>query len=146
MRTIQLIDTGATVRVLTESSVRPQPSPCGDGWGWIDATNNENDFRVVGLWGRDGWDLGCWPYVVFATAEHPIDGGGTAYGYATYVEGDLDAHWYSSAAARDLAVSKEAWWYWCSGQAQCPEALVGKDPDAFEPIDGYCEPFEGFGC
>lgn len=146
MRIVTLADTGQIVHLVTEARVAPQPSPSGDGWGWIDATDNESDFQVVGLWGRDGWDLGCWPYVVFAVASHATGTGYTYYGYATYVEGDLAAHWYSTEEARNLAISKEAWWYWCSGQAECPEALRGKDPDAFEPIDGFCEPYLGFGC
>ena len=146
MRIVTLADTGATAHLVTETSVAPQPSPSGDGWGWIDATDDEGSFAVVGLWGRDGYDLGCWPYIVFALAQYPTEAGFTAFGYATYVEGDLAAHWYSTEEARNLAVSKEAWWYWCSGQSDGPRELQGLDPDAFEPRDGLCEPFAGFGC
>lgn len=146
MKIVTLTDTGESLRLLTEIPVAPHPSPSGEGWGWIDATDYDGSFQVVGLWGRDGWDLGCWPYIVFAFAQHPTEAGSSAYGYATYVEGDLAAHWYSTEEARNLAVSKEAWWYWCSGQSDGPEALRGLDPDDFRAIDGLCEPFEGFGC
>lgn len=146
MKIVKLEDTGATVRVVHDGSVKPNPSPSGDGWGWIDATDNEDDFRVLSLWGTDGWDLGCWPYIVFASSEHDTEEGSRVYGYATYVEGDLGDYWYSTREARDLAISKEAWWYWCSGQADCPEELEGKDPEKFEVIEKFAQPFVGFGC
>ncbi|WP_461634643.1 hypothetical protein [Glutamicibacter soli] len=63
------------------------------------------------------------------------------FGYCTYVEGDVVARWYRSRDARSHAISKEAFWYWASGQAYGPEALRGLNPQEFRPIDGLCEPF-----
>jgi hypothetical protein len=146
VKKVTLADTGETVTLVDINQAAPQPSPTGEGYGWIDATDEEGDFHVLSLWGRDGWDLGCWPYIVFAAMTHTTTEGKNVYGYATYVEGDLAAHWYADIRECYLAISREAWWYWCSGQSDGPATLRGRDPNKFEEIDGLCEPFVGFPC
>ncbi|TDU24450.1 hypothetical protein [Arthrobacter sp. JUb115] len=87
-----------------------------------------------------GWDLGFWPYIIFAAAKTE-DAAGKLFGYTTYVEGDVTARWYRSREARNLAISKEAFWYWARGQPDGPEALEGMNSQEFQPIDGLCEPY-----
>ena len=127
-------DTGEAVSV----PAAPVRDPWGNGYDWIDQLSAP--WAVTAAWGRDGYDLGAWPYIVFAqtTAE---DAAGALYGYCTYVEGDITARWYRTEQARTTAISKEAFWYWASGQADGPEGLRGLDPKAFRPIDGLCEPY-----
>ncbi|MGC0271237.1 hypothetical protein ACPROK_16940 (plasmid) [Glutamicibacter soli] len=111
----------------------------GQGYDWIQSLEGSGWYEVPG-WGRDGWDLGSWPYIIFAAAV-ASDEKGQLFGYCTYVEGDVTARWYRSCEARNLAISKEAFWYWASGQSDGPEALEGMDPQDFRQIDGLCEPY-----
>ena len=116
----------------------PQGDPWGGGYEWIDRLCAP--WRVTGAWGREGYDLGAWPYIVFAQAE-AADATGSLYGYCTYVEGDVAAHWFRDEEAKNHAISKEAYWYWASGQADGPEGLRGLDPRAYRALDGLCEPY-----
>lgn len=111
----------------------------GEGYDWMESLDGTGWHEVPG-WGRDGWDLGSWPYIIFAAAKTE-DETGKLFGYTTYVEGDVTARWYRSCEARNLAISKEAFWYWASGQSDGPEALEGMNPQEFKQIDGLCEPY-----
>ncbi|MGP5581694.1 hypothetical protein ACTXOF_14370 [Glutamicibacter arilaitensis] len=112
----------------------------GEGYDWM-ASLTGTSWNELSAWGRDGWDLGSWPYIIFAVAQAE-DEQGKLFGYCTYVEGDVTARWYRTRDARSLAISKEAYWYWASGQADGPEALEGLDPQEFRPIEGLCEPYQ----
>ncbi|MGP4969000.1 hypothetical protein [Glutamicibacter ardleyensis] len=111
----------------------------GEGYDWM-ANLTGTSWNELSAWGRDGWDLGSWPYVISAVAQTE-DEQGKLFGYCTYVEGDVATRWYRTRDARSLAISKEAYWYWASGQADGPEALQELNPQEFHPIDGLCEPF-----
>lgn len=128
-------DTGETVIV----PATVERDVYGEGYDWIQSLEGSGWYEVSG-WGRDGWDLGSWPYIIFAAAV-ASDEKGQLFGYCTYVEGDVTARWYRSCEARNLAISKEAFWYWASGQSDGPEALEGMDPQDFRQIDGLCEPY-----
>ncbi|MGO2328505.1 hypothetical protein [Glutamicibacter arilaitensis] len=128
-------DTGETVIV----PATVERDVYGQGYDWIQSLEGSGWYEVPG-WGRDGWDLGSWPYIIFAAAV-TSDEKGQLFGYCTYVEGDVTARWYRSCEARNLAISKEAFWYWASGQSDGPEALEGMDPQDFRQIDGLCEPY-----
>lgn len=95
----------------------------GEGYGWIQSLTGTGWHELV-AWGRGGWDLGSWPYIIFAVAQAEEEQG-KLIGYCTYVEGGVAARWYRTRDARSLAISKEAYWYWASGQADEPEASQG---------------------
>ena len=111
----------------------------GEGYDWMESLTGSG-WRELAAWGRDGWDLGSWPYIIFAVAQ-ANDEHGKLFGYCTYVEGDVAARWYRTREARNQAISKEAFWYWASGQADGPEGLHRLNPQEFRPIDGLCEPY-----
>lgn len=79
----------------------------GDGYGWMGALGN--GWGEVASWGRDGWDLGSWPYVVVAHLDDDKRG---LYGTALYVEGDLFVEAWETRRERDLSTSATAVWYW----------------------------------
>jgi hypothetical protein len=60
-------------------------------------------------WGRDGWNLGDWPYVViytreFADDQHP-------FGVMQIVEGDRTVYAFASKADQDAALDYLFLWY-----------------------------------
>ncbi|MGP4968542.1 hypothetical protein [Glutamicibacter ardleyensis] len=128
-------DTKETVTV----PATPQRDFSGEGYDWMGSLRGTG-WDELAAWGREGWDLGSWPYIIFAVAK-TSDEAGELFGYCTYVEGDLTTRWYRTRAARCLAISKEAFWYWASGQADGPEELQGLDPQEFQHLDGLCEPY-----
>jgi hypothetical protein len=64
-------------------------------------------WAAIPSWGRDGWDLGSWPYVVIYHRK-AVDGWQIAY----YVEGDLTVYSYPSRELRDAATDCLAFWHW----------------------------------
>jgi hypothetical protein len=64
-------------------------------------------WQPIAGWGRDGWDLGSWPYVVIyhrRTAD--------AWQIAYYVEGDLTVYSYPERDQRIAAIDCLAFWHW----------------------------------
>jgi hypothetical protein len=57
--------------------------------------------------GLDGWDLGCWPYVV-VYHRHT----GETWDLAECVEGDLTVYRYPTRERRDAATDCLAFWHW----------------------------------
>ena len=64
-------------------------------------------WNAIPSWGRNGWDLGSWPYVV-VYHRRAVDGWQIAY----YVEGDLTVYSYPSRELRDAATDCLAFWHW----------------------------------
>jgi hypothetical protein len=116
--------------------VSTQPPPVTDpaeydrergdgGYEWLEALSN--GWRVVPLWGRDGWNLGDWPLV--CVAHYDAEG---CYAEAVYVEGDLEVRTAPTRAERDALTDRTAWLYWRLGQSHGPEDLAAED-DAVAP-------------
>lgn len=97
---------------------------CVDGYDRMDlAAKVKPPWRAVGSWGRDGWDLGQWPYVVFYLRE--VDG---AFQYATNVEGDVYAWSFPTEEMRNTAVDAEALWYWQQRGESWVQRREGSEP------------------
>lgn len=64
-------------------------------------------WAAIPSWGRDGWDLGSWPYVVISH-RNTEDG----YELAYNVEGDITVYRYPTAELRDRATDYLAFWHW----------------------------------
>ena len=77
---------------------------------------NKQGWRELSSWGRDGWDLGDWPYVVLYTRD-------TADGYElqSITEGDHTVYEFSSYDDRDRAINYMFLWY-AAGQSWAPLA------------------------
>lgn len=94
-----------------DSAKRPresfwEPARMGDGYDRMDAARLQG-WASVPSWGRDGWDLGDWPYVVI---YHRRQAG--EYQLATNVEGDTDVWGYATREERDAATDYLAHYYW----------------------------------
>lgn len=89
------------------------------------AKHGKPPWRAVSSWGRDGWDLGKWPYVVFYFRE--VDG--DKFQYATNVEGDVYAWSFPTEEMRNTAVDAEALWYWQNqGESWVQRYREGREP------------------
>jgi hypothetical protein len=92
-----------------------------DGYGSIES-GNRHGWKARASWGRDGWDLGSWPIVVYFFRDD--DG---AYELAEYVEGDIKVWRLPTDAARSALVDTLAFWWW---QNQGEDWTAGHSIDA----------------
>lgn len=98
-----------------------------DGWEFIAAINEANSgWRVVGLWGRDGWNLGRWPLQI---ALH-YDGERT-YAFATRTEGDFDVKQFHTREGRDHATDE--WFVWFNNFHEVEDAPRSMDDPRLGP-------------
>ena len=44
----------------------------GDGYDWQEEVQERTKWAVIPSWGRDGWDMGSWPYVQILTTVHVV--------------------------------------------------------------------------
>lgn len=92
---------------------------------WIDdgyefmAVGATAGWRSVSAWGKDGWDLGDWPYVVVLFRDRVTkpstldnDPAEKVFERATYVEGDIVVEEYASDVDRETATDETALFYW----------------------------------
>ncbi|MEU0237639.1 hypothetical protein ABZ234_08105 [Nocardiopsis sp. NPDC006198] len=77
------------------------------GYGWIG--HLDEGWEAKAAWGRDGWDLGAWPYVIVAVFD---DATAEVHAYATYVEGGINIKAYTTAEERDASIDEVAAFYW----------------------------------
>ncbi|MFD3422114.1 hypothetical protein [Streptomyces decoyicus] len=87
----------------------PVDDHTGDAYSWM--RELPIGWRAPGVWGSEGWDLGCWPYQAVAHYDCPL---GVIYGQAHYIEGDVTVRAFGSRAARDAATDELALstWLW----------------------------------
>jgi uncharacterized protein DUF3846 len=69
-----------------------------------------NGWCAIGVWGRDGWSLGRWPYVIFFTRRQ-----GERWELAHYIEGDIATYAFPNQTTRDTVIDGQAFWYWKYG-------------------------------
>jgi hypothetical protein len=83
------------------------PEFAGDD-GYESAETAENTgWKKRAAWGLNGWDLGCWPLVVYMFRDH--DG---AFELAEHVEGDIKVWRFSTNEMRSALVDTLAFWWW----------------------------------
>jgi hypothetical protein len=73
------------------------------------AAEEKRGWRVLFGWGRDGWDLAEWPYVMIYVREFPA--AGAIYGLMSICEGDRTVYAFASQADRDAALDYLFLWY-----------------------------------
>jgi hypothetical protein len=44
----------------------------GDGYDWMEEVQERTSWAVIPSWGRDGWDMGSWPYVQMYTCVRVV--------------------------------------------------------------------------
>lgn len=110
------------------------------GYDWMDEVTYLG-WATPGLWGAEGWDLGQWPYVIVATRTHETEDG-PLYGFATYVEGDVQTRWYRQQPRCWEAISAEAFGWWQlngHGPTPLPETAAGLPEDLRRPFTGFLD-------
>ena len=111
----------------------PPPSRASEtGFDWINRL--ARGWHVEPVWGRDGWDLGAWPYVavgLFVDTVHD------RYAMTTYVEGDVTVQRYGSLGALHVAVNEVAEFHWRLGESRGPDDL----PEGKGLLAKHCGPF-----
>jgi hypothetical protein len=93
-----------------------------DGYSDMEAEEGRG-WHALASWGRDGWDLGTWPYVMIYTRTtsgrfEPHDPGGR-WELMSIVEGDRDVYRFVTEADRDAATDYLFLWY-AAGQRWAP--------------------------
>lgn len=78
----------------------------GDGYDVMEHAHNKG-WGVIGGWGRDGYDLGSWPYVIVFEKKE-----GDTYNLVLYVEGDVTAYKVPTLELRNAIVDEIAFFYW----------------------------------
>lgn len=87
-----------------------------DGYGDM-AAEEGRGWRAIAGWGRDGWDLGDWPYVVIYASK--MGEPGRPFGLMQICEGDRTVYAFATEADRDAAVDYLFLWY-AAGQSWAP--------------------------
>lgn len=96
-------------------------SYCDDGYEFIEVGTGAG-WRAVAGWGRDGWDLGDWPYVVYLFRGDVER--------ASYCEGDIVIETYASAEDRERATDTTALFYWQAHGEDWAEGVTPGDQPA----------------
>jgi hypothetical protein len=84
-----------------------------DGYSDMEA-EEKRGWRALAGWGRDGWDLGDWPYVVMYTRRS-----GDKFELMQIVEGDRTAYEFATADDRRAALDYLFLWY-AAGESWAP--------------------------
>jgi hypothetical protein len=71
------------------------------------AVEEDRGWHSIGGWGRNGWDLGNWPYVVIYRRNL----GAGKFGVMQICEGDRTVYHFGSEADRDAAIDYLFLWY-----------------------------------
>lgn len=79
-----------------------------DGYGDMEAEQRRG-WRALPNWGRDGWNLGDWPYVMIYAGE--LGEPGRPFGLMQICEGDRTVYAFASEADRDAALDYLFLWY-----------------------------------
>ncbi|RLU81091.1 hypothetical protein CTZ27_33145 [Streptomyces griseocarneus] len=104
-----------------------------DGYDWIDELPSTG-WYAVGVWGKDGWPLGSWPYQIVAHFDmEDLD----LFGVATFTEGDTHVQAFASREERDAATNEIAVHWWISNE-NGPDDLT---PDMSPIPAAYCGPY-----
>lgn len=101
----------ATITTKDTGEIIPNIPTLGDwhedgGYEWMGEIEALG-WQPQGSWGKNGWDLGSWPYLIFATKEQ-ADTSGTLYGVACYCEGDVTTTWHRTAIEREKTMARNA--------------------------------------
>lgn len=85
-----------------------------DGYSDMEAEERRG-WRVVALWGRDGWNMGHWPYVMIYTRDRP-DGQAELL---SIVEGDRSEYLFDEPGDREAALDYIFLWH-AAGESWAP--------------------------
>lgn len=98
-----------------------------DGYSDMEAEAGRG-WRVVAGWGRDGWDMGEWPYVMVYTRESK-PGQTAEFELMQVVEGDRTQYSFGTEADRSAAMDYLFLWY-AAGERWAP--LTGEQREQLD--------------
>ena len=104
-----------------------RPWDADDGYDFMHSHAEPAGWRAVSGWGKNGWDLGDWPYVVM---YHRKESG--AFWFLQYTEGDLIAYRFGTLADLHAHTDGAARFYWDHDRDRGPADL--DSPDARGPF------------
>ena len=93
----------------------------GDGYD-VMGMAEKHGWHAIGGWGKSGWDLGDWPYVMI----YFRDGQGR-YDLIYYVEGDVWMYSCPTQALRNALTDELAFYYWKQQDARWVREYVSVD-------------------
>lgn len=94
------------------------PDYGGEGYDWME--HLPRGWAPVAAWGRDGWDLGSWPYAIVVEYGDPEQG---VYAVGTYVENDITVQRFETADEQYDAIDTIAEFYWRADPSRGPRDL-----------------------
>jgi hypothetical protein len=94
------------------------PDYGGEGYDWLERL--PDGWKPVAAWGREGWDLGDWPYAIVVEYRDPGQG---VYAVGTYVENDITVQRFETVEEQSDAIDKIAEFYWRLDPARGPSDL-----------------------
>lgn len=83
----------------------PHP-PEGSGYDWFDELRGTGWYEVA-LWGREGYNLGSWPFNIIAFYDGPH-----GFGVVTNTEGDMHLQVFETEQEREEETNKIAIHFW----------------------------------
>ena len=97
-----------------------------DGYGDMEVAERSGWSSIAG-WGRDGWDLGDWPYVVIS--ERYRNG---KYEMRQTVEGDTTVYRFDNAEDAHAAIDYLFLWYGCDSHVGREAGLTYESREALD--------------
>ncbi|MHA6969451.1 hypothetical protein ACX5K5_17355 (plasmid) [Glutamicibacter bergerei] len=104
------------------------------GYEYMDLAS-QHGWGAIGSWGKDGWDLGDWPYMIIFY-RGPSEATGNAWGVGQYIEGDLETKYYETRESFLGAMDRKAFDHWKFHTEQAPPNLPEKFEDLPEEFRG----------
>ncbi len=77
-----------------------------DGYSAISLAE-KREWHAQGSWGRDGWNLGSWPYIIIFFRDRE-----ECYEVSEYVEGDVTIYACPTQELRDAITDELAFFHW----------------------------------
>jgi hypothetical protein len=108
----------------------------GDGYDWMEQL--PRGWVPVASWGREGWDLGSWPYAIVVEYRNAEQG---VYAVGTYVEGDITVQRFETATDQYEAIDTIAEFYWRADPSRGPQDL----PEGEGLLPHHRRPYVGDG-
>jgi len=96
----------------------------GDGYDDMDYARQKG-WHAISSWGRDGYDLGSWPYAIvfIRRKEERVE-------IAVYVAGDVDQYAFPIEELLIQAIDEEALFHWKHNTRSAPD-----DIDKYATVD-----------
>jgi hypothetical protein len=104
----------------------------GSGYEVMEHAENRQ-WEAIGNWGKDGWDLGSWPFVIVFFRDRA-----GFFDVLTYVEGDVTMYACPTEKIREAITNEIALFHWQHNEYSCPPGM-----DIYKTVDDLPEKLKG---